>query len=56
MFKQQDIIDYALIAGFLGTLGTMLYMLGVGKEIPELLQTIFWSLAVGLGLKKYPTK
>lgn len=55
MNKKYDVVDYALVGGFMVSLGTMCYMMGTNQVVPELLQTIFWSTAVGLGLKKAPT-
>jgi hypothetical protein len=52
--KQYDLVDYTLAGGFIIVLGTMCYLVTTGQAVPEPLSTIFWALAVGLGLKKTP--
>ncbi len=49
-----DYVDGAIIGGFGLSLATMCYLFATGQAIPDALQTIFWALAVGLGLKKTP--
>lgn len=50
-----DTLDYALIGAFLLTLVTILAMTFLKMETPEHIFTIFWSLAIGVGLKKAPS-
>lgn len=54
MEKKFDLVDAALVGGFVIVTGTICYMAGVGKEVPVLLQNIFWLVAGGLGMKKVP--
>lgn len=54
MEKRFDYVDAALVGGFLIVIGTMCYLMGTGKEVPVLLQNIFWLIAGGLGMKKVP--
>lgn len=55
-FDTEDLVDYVLATSFLLTLGTVLFIMGNGNDVPEFMQNIFWMLAAGLGFKKYPTK
>lgn len=54
MEKKFDLVDAALVGGFLIVTGTMCFMLGTGQEVPVLLQNMFWLVAGGLGMKKVP--
>jgi len=52
--KKFDLVDAALVGGFIITLGTACYMMATGQAVPDLLQNIFWLVAGGLGMKKVP--
>lgn len=54
MEKKFDVVDAALMGGFLIVLGTVCFMAAAGREVPLLLQNIFWLVAGGLGMKKVP--
>ncbi|HBV95617.1 MAG: hypothetical protein JL50_10015 [Peptococcaceae bacterium BICA1-7] len=54
MEKKFDCVDAALLGGFLIVLGTICFMAAADKEVPALLQNIFWLVAGGLGMKKVP--
>ena len=54
MEKKFDLVDAALVGGFIITLGTACYMMATGQAVPDLLQNIFWLVAGGLGMKKVP--
>lgn len=54
MEKKFDIVDAALVGGFLIVLGTICFMSGTERDVPVLLQNIFWLVAGGLGMKKVP--
>ena len=54
MEKKFDLVDAALVGGFIITLGTGCYMMATGQVVPDLLQNIFWMIAGGLGMKKVP--
>jgi hypothetical protein len=53
--KKFDLIDGALVAGFLIVTGTICYMFATNQPIPDRLENIFWFIGGGLGLKKVPT-
>ena len=54
MDKKYDGIDAALVGGFLIILGTICFLSATEKEVPALLQNIFWLVAGSLGMKKVP--
>lgn len=54
MEKKFDMVDAALVGGFLIVTGTVCYLFAIGQEVPVLLQNIFWGVAGGLGMKKVP--
>ena len=54
MENKFDLVDAALVGGFLIVLGTICFMAGTEREVPALLQNIFWLVAGGLGMKKVP--
>jgi len=50
--KSNDMIDYALVFGLAIILLTICYMGISGKVVPELIQSILWTLITALGFKK----
>ena len=55
MEKKFDLVDAALVGGFLIVTGTICYMFATSQEIPVLLQNVFWAISGSLGMKKVPS-
>ena len=54
MEKKFDLVDAALVGGFLIVTGTICYMFTTNQPIPGTLENIFWFIGGALGLKKVP--
>lgn len=50
-----DTVDIALIGAFILTLVCILALTVLERQVPDYVFTIFWALALSLGLKKYPS-